>query len=168
MQSDASSNLQTPWYPDPKLVGAIMTAFALLTPFMIFMSFGYQGIFEYTIDAPIWRYISWSIPPIMFGFFGSIFFITRFWFVFEMYRGYQNNGSRKRLIVVGFLSEMPLSVLLLMTIIMNALTPYVGFPRVMIPLPTLFIAGLIFIILTPPPKLTLFKTEEKQQERFLT
>ncbi len=145
-----------------------MTSFALFTPFVVYMSFDIWGAFEFTIDTLIWRYSSWSIPHFMFWMFGGIFYITRFWFVIEMYRGYMNYGSRKRLLVVGFLSEMPLVVPSLVNTIMNALNPYAGIPSIMIPLPILFIAGLIFIILAPPPKLNLFDMEENQTERFLT
>ncbi len=163
MVSDTSSSSQSAWYPEPKIVGVVMASFAFFTPFLVYMSFDIWGAFNYTIDALLWRYNSWSIPHFMFGTVG-ILYITRFWFVIEMYRGYMNNGSRKRLLVVGFLSEMPLGV----SSLMYTLNPYGGMPSIMIPLPILFIAGLIFIILAPPPKLTLFDMEENQTERFLT
>ena len=169
MVSDTSSSSQSAWYPESKIVGVVMISFALFTPFLVYMSFDIWGTFEYTIDALLWRYYSMSIPHIMFGMFGGILlYITRFWFVIEMYRGYMNYGSRKRLLVVGFLSELPLVVPSLVNTIMNALNPSVGIPIIMIPLPILFIAGLIFIILAPPPKLTLFDKGENQTERVLT
>jgi hypothetical protein len=43
-----------------------------------------------------------------------------------------------------------------------------GIPSMLIPIPVLLVAGLIFILLTPPRKPTLFSDETTQAEVFTT
>jgi hypothetical protein len=136
-----------------KVVLGIMLIFALVIPYSI--RFALDSIIGpvYNIYAVVWYFRSDTIPPIKLG-LGDlistlIIALPRIWFAFETERYFKNSVTRKHALGVGIISEMVVVVPIIWSYIANPESHFGLYYVLVIPLPTLLIAGLIMIFTYP-------------------
>jgi len=128
----------TGWNTQIQMVGALWTLL------VNFEHFGYDYGPPYNFNfSP-----SWFLASLPYAF-------VRYIFVYMMYRFYTGKATRRRTIMTGIVSELPLPVLFLITMIPMLLfsPPGMGFYfPIFIPVPILFVVGYAIIRFRPPPE----------------
>ena len=102
-----------------------------------------------------------AIPnPIMF--IGNLpLTFLRIVFVYQMYRCYRNRTTTKRTLLVGAASELQASLIGNLSMIIPVFSL---FSQVFIPIPVLFLAGLVMIKIAPPPQVSIPWKHQKESE----
>jgi len=133
--------------------GVVSLLVALITPYALSYSFSsLDEIYVLTVYALLWIHrsnvlstILWRPYGLMNNTFGSILWLL---FVYEIYRCYKKRTRRERAIALGILSELWTFLFFFSG---NILYPsWTGWYS--IPVPLLFITGILFLVLLPPRK----------------
>ena len=84
-------------------------------------------------------------------------------FIYMFYRLYRGKSTRKRVLVVGIISEVFVEAIFYFTMIMQLLLyPYGWFPlNIVFPIPILLVIGLVYMKLVPPPEVTSWVDESE-------
>jgi len=141
----------------PLLITIFLLLIALLLPFAYHLDLNPFGWNSY--EAVLWRYVesissflllsnTWNLLP---------YYFFEFVFIIQIYRYYQNKASRTWTIIAGIYAEIHPLLLSLPVLLGLPFTIAPGgevmYP-VIIPIPILFLVGLVLIYLKPPIGLT--------------
>jgi hypothetical protein len=139
------------------LITVFLILIALLVPFAYHLDLNPFGWNSY--EAVLWRYVesissflllsnTWNLLP---------YYFFDFVFIIQIYRYYQNKASRTWTIIAGIYAEIHPLLLSLPVLLGLPFTIAPGgevmYP-VIIPIPILFLVGLVLIYLKPPIGLT--------------
>ena len=136
-----------------KIVAGVLTAVTLLAPLAVFVSVDlFEGNARSNVIAVVWNLIFNSMadpsiyPMIAFNYGYAILRMT---FVWQMYRHYRGIVSRRGVLLIGIIAELQMVFFAITTFSYDWIMP--SFERsIMIPVPTLLLAGILFLRILPP------------------
>ncbi|TFG15566.1 hypothetical protein EU537_00670 [Candidatus Thorarchaeota archaeon] len=132
---------------------AVSLAVAMMTPYALSYTFEpFDQIYVLKAYALLWIHTSNVLPTILWWPYGiinnTVGSVFRLLFVYEIYRCYKKRTDRERAVAVGIVSELWTFQFFFFS---NILYPSsIGWYN--IPVPLLFITGLLFLVLLPPRK----------------
>lgn len=150
----------------PSLVGGIMGIIAVLSPIALSYNIYGWGEMNSMVIAMMWQvYIySWRVNFDPSGLIASLpLTCLRIVFVVMMIRLYQGKSTKKRTLLVGFASALQLAAVFYGVMIFDWMSypSFNPFSIIIIPVPILFVIGLLIMQFYPPEEGTMWIEEEK-------
>ncbi|MHA2068250.1 MAG: hypothetical protein ACXABY_28140 [Candidatus Thorarchaeota archaeon] len=151
-KNGATTNSDTTYRPYGSVIILIIVTF--LAPYLFrWYIDAFDQVAAYTLYAALWIYESYSFPNFMNWPWGlindPIIIALRLLFVYQVFRYYRGVTSRNAAMFTGLLGEIWASTHL----ILDLLTFNISLRRgIVVAIPLLFFAGLILMVLIPPPK----------------
>jgi len=124
----------------------------------IYLNFGYSFVVGMCWQIPSYGSFYFSILNFIVG---LPFMFFRIVFVYYIYKYYLRNATLKRVIIVGILSEVQFSLFGLVFLLNAIVNPYITI-IFSVPIPILFIVGLLIIRTFPRPEGTSVWTKSKE------
>lgn len=142
----------TPESKEVKMISAILGLFAVLCPAYFTISSSYfDGEVSVSINSMFhfFIYLSSTTTPWSIFFTFEIFLLFRFVYVWQLYKYYQGDTSRKNAVLAGLVAEMPILLMAGYRILIG-----LGGPQqinlFIVPLPVFLIVGIILLLMLPP------------------
>lgn len=167
MQSVESDEHGFGWSIDAWKVAAVLTFFVFYTPIIFNISSTVYEDIRFEVLGPVWRLWMMTDTPLIIGVDFQLLFTflpivaLRFIFVNQTYKCYKGLVTRKKAIIVGIVTELPLIVIIILLYLFSVGLPAHTIP-IMAPIPILFLIGLLFLFITPPRKPALQWIEKEQ------
>jgi hypothetical protein len=143
----------------PGFVALALTIVMLIMPYSFGVSL-VEAIDEWWIDVVgvFWslRYLSNTTPPLMIGiqmqliYSFLVFGWLKVYYIYQMYKCYKGQLTKKRVVLIGVVSELQLLVWYVHAILVSLGTPFQGI-FILAPIPVLLLCGQLILFMKPPP-----------------
>lgn len=137
-------------------IASVVAAVMLVAPFMISI-YSWDLTTEVQLSGVLWNIWlqgGWPMPP-FYMLYSAIMslpmHIPKFAFVYMIYRYYMGKTTRNRAIIVGLISEIWWWIPNLIIMMMIMMTSPYGYYSLILPIPILFLFGIIIMLKIPAP-----------------
>jgi len=148
---------------DPRNMRMSTTNIVLLLLLIAILSPAYLNVYprtgfypSITIFAMSWQFADYPFSNFMFGpeflLATSLFMFLKFVFIYQLFKYYYHMTTKNRVIIVGIFSELELTLIGLAIIPLTVMIPSLAV-MFSLPIPVLFLTGLLMLKFIPAPPL---------------